>query len=324
MKVLLACTVTPFADSPQERRARLLCDQLVGAGHASEILRIPFAATPLAHLPSQLAMVRSFEAWNIDHLLALDLRAGLLRHARKSLWLGPETALPPEAGDRLRSVLRNAAREAVAESRHAWATSPAASVSIASVLGSTLPVLATPPRDLAAPPGDYVFAAAPREAEDTRLIAALAQSDPSVRLLVAGTPAAPGQEKALRRAAAALGVAERILLDLRSLADEEFDHHLAGAIAVACTGGADDAELALRAAGAGRALIGERGDSGIHGLVRDHLTGWLVTADAAGLAAAMSCAMAQRHRTAGYGARARDLLRLSRIGWPHTLEALLS
>lgn len=329
MKVLLACTVTPFTASPPEGRARQLCDQLLRAGHQSEVLRIPFAATPLAQLPAQLAMVRSFEAWNIDHLVALDLAAGLLPHPHKSLWLGPETMLPLDAGDPLRRLLRGAARQAISESRHAWTTSAAVSTSFAVLAGTSLPVLATPPRELASAMGDYLFAAAPRDVQDVRLLAALAQAGPAVRLLVAGTPAAPGQEVSLRSAAAALGVAGRVEFDLCAgtddgSADEAFDRRLAGARAVICIGGTDNAGLALRAAGAGKALIGEHADGDIHHLVRDRLTGWLAASDAAGLAVAMTAALEQQHRSASYGARAREFLRLSGIAWPHTIETLLS
>jgi hypothetical protein len=324
MKVLVACSVIPFSDSPQERQARLLCQQLTAAGHASEILRIPFAATPLARLPSQLAMMRSFETWNIDHLVSMDVPASLLRHARKSVWLNNAEPLLDAPGTAPHAVLSNAAREALGESRGAYCSSHRVRTVLDDVLGVAPPVLALPPRHLADSPGRYILAAPPRDAGDTRLLAALARTGADVRLVFAGTPASPDQAARLQEAARGMGVGDRVELDLRPLTEDEFDRCLAGALAVACIGGADDGGLALRAAGAGKALIADAADTQLHGLARHQLSGWAVTPEVAALAACLQEAVAQRHRSLAYGARARDLLRVTGADWTTILQALLA
>lgn len=323
MKVLIACSVTPFADSPVQQRARLLCRRLVEAGHEAEILRVPFAAEPAQQLPSQLVMMRSLETWNVDHLLALDLPASLLRHPRKTLWLGAQLPLAPDADASLRMLLGNAARGAMAESRAAFHTSHRARDVLRAALGLELPVLPLAPRNVAGMAGEYILAAPPRAPGDVRLLSALARAAPGVRLLVAGQPAA-GQQDLLHGAARALGVEARVRLDLRPLSEHDMDGYLAGALAVACIGGADDIALALAAAGAGKPAIADADTVNLEGIVRPYLSGWLVPGQPAGLAAGFDQAWSQPHRALAYGARARDLLPVVGADWPHTLNALLA
>ena len=322
MKVLIACAVTPFSATPDERRAASLCTQLAAAGHEAEVLRVPFTAAPPERLPSQLVMMRSLESWNVDHLVALDLPSALLRHPRKSLWIGAGQVLPDGAAPALRALLASAAAGALAESRSAFCSSYAAGSLLRETLGLQLPTLPLPPQPAATKPGDYIFAAPPRDPADTRLLEALAQAGPDVRLLLAGPPAAPGQEQMLRAAAAALGVAARVRFDLRLLTEQETGDYLACAVAVACIGGADDSGLALAGAGAGKALIAGSGSDNAAQIVRAHLTGWRSPADGAGLAAVLDEAWTCHHRTLAYGAQARGLLQLA--GWPHIVESLLA
>jgi hypothetical protein len=324
MKVLVACSVVPFADSPTQARARALCRQLTAAGHESEILRIPFATDPPTHLPAQLAMMRGLESWNADHLVALDLAASLLRHPRKSLWLDDGLPLADGGDTSLAALLANAAQEAAAESRAAFCVSNDVRDQMLARLQIALPVLLVPPRRVVATQGEFLFSAPPRMKADTRVLAALAQTAPEVQLLVAGAPAFAGQQAALLDAAAALGVAQQVRFDLRSLAESEIDAYLAAAVAVVCIGGTDDAGLAIAAAGAGKALIAAPCSDSHRPLVRPYLTGWQSMPGADGLAAAFGEAWTLRHRSLAYGAQARDLLYLSGINWPQTLEKLLS
>jgi len=324
MKVLIACSVTPFSGSPGEVRARLLCEQLNAAGHASEILRLPFAADPPARLPAQLAMMRSFDTWNADHLLALDLPASLLRYPRKSAWLDSDWPFGAAAAASLQGVLRNATREALGESRRAYCTGQPAQAALEAALGIGLPVLAPPPLLLPDNPGHYVLAAPPRDPDDMRLLAALALAGKEVRLVLAGAPFAPGQVEALGAESQRLGVAQRVELDQQPLPPEAFGQRLSGAIAVICIGGADDAALALQAAGAGKALIGTAANTLSSGLLRHGLSGWTVDLAPAAIAACMDEAVTQRHRSLAYGAQARSLLHATGTSWTRTIQALLA
>lgn len=323
MKVLIACSVTPFTDSPVQQRARILCRRLVDAGHEAEILRIPFAAEPAPQLPSQLVMMRSFETWNVDHLVALDLPASLLPHPRKSLWLEASLPLGANAGAALRTVVRNALREAIASSRAAFSASAGARDLLRDALELDVPLLHVPPRALAGAPGKHILAAAPREADDVRLLAALALAAPDIHLVVAGEPAAPGQAQALRAAAHTLGVAARVQVDLRELPAHDIDAYLAASVAVACFGSVDDIGFALAAAAAGKAPIAHAGNADVAALVRPQLSGWLVS-DSSELAAAFDDAWIRRHRAIAYGAQARALLSVCGVDWPRTLDTLLA
>ncbi len=87
MKVLIVNNMVPFVWGGAEELAAHLQKNLVIAGHEAEILRIPFQWEPAARIPSQMLMVRAFELWNVDHVIALKFPAYLIRHPKKTLWL---------------------------------------------------------------------------------------------------------------------------------------------------------------------------------------------------------------------------------------------
>ena len=99
-------------------------------------MRIPFQWEPASRIPSQMLMVRAFELWNVDQVIALKFPAYLIRHPKKTLWLlhqyrqaydlvdAGQTNLPPSAqGAALQTLIKNADNESFAESRNIFTNS---------------------------------------------------------------------------------------------------------------------------------------------------------------------------------------------------------
>ncbi|HAR95684.1 MAG TPA: hypothetical protein DCR97_06950 [Deltaproteobacteria bacterium] len=130
MKILIVHTMTPFQRTETDELAARLEKALIIAGHESEALRIPFQWEPPDRITSQMLMVRAFELWNVDHVIAMGFPAFLIRHPKKTLWvLGYEHGhdlidgngvvnRPPDGeASELRMLIRNAENESFRESR---------------------------------------------------------------------------------------------------------------------------------------------------------------------------------------------------------------
>lgn len=319
MKVLILDRLMPFQAGPDDALAATLCMQIGQAGHQAEIMRLPFGDAPGA-LPSQLLMLHAFELMNVDHVIALSLPVGLVRHPRKTLWLD---ARPAPRSD----LFDHACASAVAASRHVYLRSVAARASLPA--GDATPFRLLPPpgaTDVAAPdmaqqPALLAGAAVLTLAPCTLLLDALALA-PHTCLCIAGVPGDAATAALL--AAALQRIGPRLTLALDGGPDQTM---IAGALAVVCIGGAprdvDGAALALAGADAGRALIA-RTDSATLDLARNGLTGWNVAPEPAALAGAFAAASQQMARTQAFGRRARALRLINReTEWDTVLEALL-
>jgi hypothetical protein len=155
MKVLVVNNMVPFVWGEADNLAADLQKNLIMAGHEAEILRIPFEREPAQRIPQQMLMVRAFELWNVDHVIALKFPAYLIRHPKKTLWLldgydhssGPsdagQTHLPPGDGE-LQALIKNADNQSFAESRHVFATSEATRQNLLQDSGFNASVLLPP------------------------------------------------------------------------------------------------------------------------------------------------------------------------------------
>lgn len=344
MKVLIVNNMAPFVWGGAEELAVHLQKNLVAAGHDSEILRIPFQWEPAARIPSQMLMVRAFELWNVDHVIALKFPAYLIRHPKKTLWLlhqyrqaydlfdVGQTNLPPgSAGEELRAMIRNADNESFAESRKIFTNSEVTRQRLQRYNGFDAEVLLPPINDDelfgGGAVGDYVFAGG--RINDMKrqylLLEALAQAPRHVKLLVAGPPDSPADGERLRATVERLGLADRVRLDLRFLPRTTYAEYLNGAAAVAYLPFDEDSlgYVSMEAALAGKALITTTDSGGILNLVKHNETGWVAEPNAAALAQVLAEACGNPQRAAERGGAARALWLSLGIDWPNTVEKLL-
>lgn len=344
MKVLIVNNIAPFVWDGTEELAANLQKNLMIAGHEAETLRIPFQWNPASRIPSQMLMVRTFELWNVDHVIALKFPAYLIRHPKKTLWLlhqyrqaydlydaGQPNLPPGAAGLELQSLIRLADRESFAESRHIFTNSEVTRQRLLKYNGFDAGVLLPPVNDPqlfpGGDPGDYIFAGGRVNGMRRQhlLLEALAQADKRVKLLVAGPPDSPDDAACLRATVERFGLSDRVRLDLRFLPREIYAGYLNQAAAVAYLPYDEDSlgYVAMEAATAAKALITTVDSGGILGLVKHEDTGWVAHPSADDLARIMAAVFENATRTKIFGQSARVLWESMKINWPDTVEALL-
>jgi glycosyltransferase involved in cell wall biosynthesis len=345
MKVLVVNNMAPFVWGGAEELAVNLQKNLIAAGHESEVLRIPFQWEPASRIPSQMLMVRAFELWNADRVIALKFPAYLIRHPHKTLWLlhqyrqaydlfeAGQTNLPESAtGQGIRRLIHKADEECFRESRRIFTNSEVTRDRLHRHNGFDAEVLPPPLNDphlfLGGPSHGYIFAGGRVNGMKRQhlLLEALAQASPSTRLLIAGPPDRPEDGRKLVELAERLNLRDRVRLDLRFLPRNVYADYLNGASAVAYLPFDEDSlgYVAMEAATAGKALITTDDSGGVLGLVKHGQTGWVAQPSPQSLAQAMIAVDANSANTANRGHAARELWTSMGVTWQQTVETLLS
>ena len=226
--------MVPFLWGGAEELAVNLKKNLLLAGHNAEILRTPFRWEPAIGIPSQMVMVRNFELFNVDHVIALKFPAYLIRHPRKSLWLLHQyrqaydlfdtghTNLPPgPKGDLLRTLIREGDNETFKESRRIYTNSEITQKRLKHYNGFDSEVLLPPLNDPELFTGGnsqgYIFAGGRINAMKRQhlLVKAMVHLPAHVKLIVGGPADTPEDANRLRQLVERHGLKDQVILDLR-------------------------------------------------------------------------------------------------------------
>jgi glycosyltransferase involved in cell wall biosynthesis len=345
MKVLIVNNMAPFVWGGAEELAAHLQRNLLIAGHEAEVLRTPFQWAPAARIPSQMLMVRALELQNVDHVIALKFPAYLIRHPKKTLWLlhqyrqaydlfdARQTNLPSGTpGLELQALIKRADQEAFAEARHIFTNSAVTQHRLRKYNNVESTVLLPPVNDpLLFPggsPGDYIFAGGRVNSMKRQhlLLDAMPSADKRVKLLIAGAPETPEDERLIREKVERYGLKDRVRLDLRFLPREVYARYVNQAVAVAYLPYDEDSlgYVAMEAATAAKPIITTVDSGGILGMVLHGKTGWVAQPDSQSLAECMSAVFALRKGYASQlGRNAREHWKNMNINWPDTVEALV-
>lgn len=344
MKVLVVNNMAPFVWGGAEELAAHLQKNLIAAGHEAEVMRIPFQWEPASRIPSQMLMVRAFETINVDRVIALKFPAYLIRHPNKTLWLlhqyrqaydlfdaGQTNLTNDESGQEVRKLIRNADNEAFGEARRIFTNSEITRQRLRHYNDFDAEVLLPPLNDPELFNGGeargYIFAGGRVNSMKRQglLIEALALAPANVRLVIAGPPDTPEDEKSLRRLSEDLNVQNRVVLDLRFLSRRELADYVNHASACACLPYDEDSlsYVAMEAASAGKPIISTRDSGGVLGLAKNNETGLVVDPTPQALAQAMSETSASASLSRRLGTAARELWTSMEIDWPRTIERLL-
>ncbi len=344
MKILVVNNMAPFVWGGAEELAVHLARNLKLAGHAAEVLRIPFQWEPAQGIVAQMLLARSLEIHNVDRVIALKFPAYLVRHPHKTLWLlhqyrqaydlfdAGQTNIPDTAdGHELRGVIRGADDETFREARAIYTNSEVTRKRLANYNGFDAKVLLPPINDpesfVGGSLGNYIFAGG--RINDLKrqylLIDALVHASSQVRLVVAGPADSQTVADGLRARAERLGVSDRVHLDIRFLPRDVYATYVRGARAVAYLPFDEDSlgYVAMEAATAGKALISTTDSGGILGLAKHGVTGWVTEPNAEALAEAMGAATETPQVAERRGNAARELWESFGIEWPQTVETLL-
>lgn len=344
MKVLIVNNMDPFVWGGAEELAAHLQRNLIAAGHESEVMRIPFQWEPPTRIVSQMMMVRGFELWNVDRVIALKFPAYLIRHPHKTLWLlhqyrqaydlfdAAQTNLPVgPAGTLLRSVIRNADNEGFAESRKIFTNSEVTRQRLAHYNGFDSEVLLPPLNDQEMFGGGkddgYIFAGGRVNSMKRQhlLLEAMAYAPKDAKLVIAGPPDHPKDAQKLQELMERLGLKDRVKLDLRFLSRAEYASYMNNALAAAYLPFDEDSfgYVTMEAAIAGKATMTLSDSGGILGLVKHDQTGWVAVPEVKALGDVIANIYANPHRTRELGESAKNYWDSLEITWPKTVEKLL-
>lgn len=344
MKILIVNSMSPFIWGGAEELATHLQKNLVIAGHEAEILRIPFQWEPFSRIPSQMLMVRAFELWEVDRVIALKFPAYLIRHPQKTLWLlhqyrqaydlfdAKQSNIPCNTlGDDIRSLIKKADNESFLESKHIFTNSQITRNRLLKYNDFDSEVLPPPINDpelfIGGKSKDYIFAGGRVNSIKRQylLLEALQHTSKDVKLIIAGPPDSRADAKKLEEMVEQFGLSDRVKLDLRFLPRTDYATYLNQSTAVAYIPFDEDSlgYVAMEAAIAGKALITTHDSGGILGLVTHEQTGWVAEPTATSLAEIMSTAWTSIKHTQDYGIALQTHWQNMNINWPSTIEALL-
>jgi hypothetical protein len=315
MRVVVARAQRPPGAGASAGLASFLRDAIVRAGHAADIVTVPFTPDPPASVAAQMLACRLLDlsesaGTRIDRLIALDFPATLLPHEHKVLWLtGPCRHVyegwgqagcelfGTEGGLEARDAVRAADALALSEARSVWAVSRHTADRVRRYHGLEATTLYPPP---AAPPArdpggePYYFVPDGRTGP---VAAALALTRQPVRLVFESDVPDAGRRAALR----------------------------AGCLAViALPADPDDPAPAIEALGAGRPVITTEQAGAAAELVRHGVTGLVCEPDAGALAEAMDGLWANRFRARLMGELATEAAGALGLSWPRVVECLLA
>jgi glycosyltransferase involved in cell wall biosynthesis len=343
MKVLVVNNMAPFIWGGAEELAQNLCDNLIVAGHESEVLRIPFQWEPSDTIVSQMLMVRSFELCNVDRVIALKFPAYLIRHPQKTIWLLHQyrqaydlydtghTNLPMgDSGQRLKTLIRNADNESFEESLKIFTNSNITKQRLKKYNGFDgevlLPPVNNPTLFCGGASKGYIFAGGRinNMKRQYLLVEALAKTNKNVKLIVAGPPDTPNDAQTLENLVEKFGLRDRIKLDLRFLPRQTYAQYINHSMAVAYLPFDEDSlgYVAMEAATASKPIITTTDSGGILDLVKHQQTGWIAEPSVQSLAQTMS--LVQPSIAISYGEETRKLWQSLGVNWQTIIKKLLT
>lgn len=343
MNVLVLSTMAPFLWGGAEELAVHLVRQLRLQGANAEVMRIPFSWNPAERLIDEMALCRSLRMTNVDRVIALKFPAYLIPHDNKVLWVlhqfrqaydlwdaGQSNIPDTDRGREIRRIVQTADSACFAEARGLFCNSATTQARMRRYNdvspGILLPPLNDPELFCGGDYGNYILASGRvnRAKRQWLLVEAMRHVASGLRLVIAGAPDTPEDEVDLRRRA--VGLEDRVVLDLRVLPRGELAAMVNGARAIADLAGDDDSAdcAAMEAFQAAKPVIAASDAGGRLDLVDPDETGLVCAPIAAELAAAIDSLAADAGKAAklGHAGRARWLD--CKVSWDATIERLLS
>lgn len=343
MKVLVLSNRVPFVHGGAEELAHHLVQQLRGAGHEAEAMRLPFAWQPAERLYDEMLIARSLKVVNVDRVIALKFPVYLVPHPQRVVWLlhqfrqaydlfeaGLSHLTNDPADATLRAAINAADMEAFRTAHRLFAIAEA-TTRLARYNGITAETLSAPLNDpelfTGGEAGGYILAAGRiTSGKRQALLVRALQYAPRVRLVVAGPPEEASFAAELAALAESTGVADRVTFDLRFLPRGEIASLVNNCTASAYIPFQEDSVgyVTMEAFHAGKPVITTTDAGGVLDIVRDGDTGLVTLPDPRAIADAMVQMTTQPASAARMGRAGRALLAALDLTWPKTLERLLA
>jgi glycosyltransferase involved in cell wall biosynthesis len=343
VKTILVCEAqVPFVHGGAEVHVRELVRELGARGHLAELVSVPFKWYPKSEILPHAAAWRLLDlsesnGRQVDVVIASKFPTYFVRHPNKVAWLihqyraAYELCGTPysdfghtESDVGLRDTLIRLDTEMLGECRAIYSNARNTAARLAKFNGLAATALYHPPR-LAprltpGPYGDYVLSVGRIESVKRvdLIVRALAQSDPGLRLVVAGDGT---QRENVERETQAAGVADRVAF-LGSVPDDRLIELYAGALAVVYPPYDEDfGYVTLEAFLARKPVVTCTDSGGPNEFVVDGVNGYVCEPSAPALADALGRLAADRRRAAALGDAGHEVAR--RITWDGVIDTLI-
>ena len=345
MRILIATVQVPFISGGAELQTLGLRHALQEAGHAAEIVTLPFRFSP------PTAVLQAMDAWAaqqlahmdagpVDLVIPLRFPAIYLQHPRKRVWLMHqhrsvyelfdtpygESANDPDAVA-LKAAITARDTSALATSEAVFTTSQEVSDRLRRYNGVDSRVILHPPAHAehydSGTCMPYVFFPSRLETLKRQhlLVSAMRHVKSPVIALLAGDG---GQRSTLERQISEAGLESRVKL-LGRIDDRTMRAYYRHALAVFFGPHLEDyGYITLEAMLASRAVITCTDSGGPTQFVRDGETGHVVTPAPEAVAEAIDELWADRARAARLGRNGRELYESLDITWPRAVQRLLN
>jgi len=344
MKVLVVNCIVPFKWGESDELALHLEKNLKLAGYEAETLRIPYNWEPTSGIPAQMLMIKAFELFNVDRVIALEFPAYLIRHPHKTLWLvnyyrqaydlyvvNPPSLQPGYGGDEMQQLIHSANKYNFEEAKKIFTNSEITKKRLQDYYDYHLAEVLHPPLNdpelfCGGENGGYIFAGG-RVNQTNRqflLIEALALV-PTAKLIIAGRPDTVTDAELLHKLVEKYSLQDRVKLDLRLLSREEHANYVNQSTAVAYL--PDDkgsfGYLLMEAATAAKAIITCNDNDGCLALIKNLETGWVCAPKPTTLAEAISSACTNWGNAKNLGKSAQELWQTMGVSWQKTIKRLM-
>jgi len=349
MRILIATTQVPFVWGGAEAHAEGLRAALCAAGHAAEIIRIPFKGYPPQRIPEQMLACRLLDVTEscgapIDMLIGLKFPAYLIPHPNKVLWIADQYRMAYEprehpfvggllefpAGRQVRALIHAADRRLIADAKALLANSLTVAARLKRDCNIDATALYHPPphaeQFVCAGYEDYLFFPSRLTHFKRQALAlrALAHTRLPIHVRFAGCADDPAYLPELRQLANELGVAPRVEW-LGYLDDEEKRRQYARALAVVFPPEAEDyGYVTLEAMLSSKAVITCADSGGPLEFVLHERTGLIADPTPAALAAALDRVWAARDEARAWGEAGRARYDDLAISWHTVVRTLLA
>lgn len=343
MNIAVLNNHVPFVSGGAEYLADALVAQLRAHGHKAALYRIPFRWMPPEKVVEGMLACRLIQLWNVDRVIALKFPAYYVPHDNKVVWLlhqfrqaydlwgTPWQDLPDtEDGRQVRQAVIQADNTCLPEARAIYTNSlvTADRLKRFNNLDSEVlyPPLLNPERFACGEYGDYIFypSRITRGKRQYLVVEAMRHTRTPVRLVVAGGPEDADAVRQLDAIVESGGLAEKVQIVPRFIAEQEKVQLFAGALACAYTPVDEDSYgyVTLEAYQSRKPVISCRDSGGVASVVKHDETGYLLDPEPEEIARAMDELYLNKARARALGEAGFRHIQTMNITWERVVEKL--
>lgn len=342
--VAVVNAVVPFVRGGAEVLSDSLVEQCRRRGVDAFAVDIPTAWHPPEVLLDHILSARLTRLDAVDRVVPLKFPAYCVPHDNKVLWMLHQYRQAYDMwgsrwqgftndtwGIALRDAVRRADNEFLPEARRIYTISPVTRDRLMTFNGLSAEILyhplPNPELFTTRPPQGFIFMPSRLSHSKRQLTAveAMAHVRSGVRLVIAGLPDSPEDERLVREAVERLGLGDRVEVHARWVTDREKSDWMADCLACAYLPLDEDSYgyVTLEAYQARKPVITlTDSGAGVLSLVLDGETGWVADPDPHALAEAFDRAAGARDRAHDLGTAGQERVLTLGVSWDRVVEEL--